>query len=140
MVRHADRVCQAGFWHMSRGLLLHGPPGTGKTLSAMYLASQMPGRTVLILTGGGMNSIEASGQLARALAAGNSDPLEDVDLLIKARGASTRRWGPTPCCSSCSTRWTVGRAGGCRRAVSSADDKPARTCMERGIGFASRAD
>jgi hypothetical protein len=79
MVRHADRLRQAGR-HLKRGLLLHGPPGTGKTLSAMYLASQLPGRTVLILTGGGMNSIEASGQLARALAP-VTVILEDVDLI-----------------------------------------------------------
>jgi hypothetical protein len=79
MVRHADRLRQAGR-HMKRGLLLHGPPGTGKTLSAMYLASQMPGRTVLILTGGGINSIETSGVLARALAPVTLI-LEDVDLI-----------------------------------------------------------
>ena len=87
MVRHADRLRQAGR-HMKRGLLLHGPPGTGKTLSAMYLASQMPGRTVLILTGGGMNSIETSGVLARALAP-VTVILEDVDLIGTQRDQQT---------------------------------------------------
>src|SRR5262245_44451665 len=48
--RHAERLREAGR-HLKRGILLHGPPGTGKTLSAMYLVSQMPGRTVLLLTG-----------------------------------------------------------------------------------------
>jgi len=79
MVRHADQLRKAGR-HMKRGLLLHGSPGTGKTLCAMYLASQMPGRTVMILTGGGMSSIEASGAMARALAP-VTVILEDVDLI-----------------------------------------------------------
>lgn len=79
MVHHARELRQAGR-HLKRGVLLHGPPGTGKTLSAMYLASQMPGRTVLILTGGGISSIETSGILARALAP-VTVILEDVDLI-----------------------------------------------------------
>ena len=87
MVRHADRLRKAGR-HLKRGLLLHGPPGTGKTLSAMYLASQMPGRTVLILTGGGISSIETSGVLARALAPVTLI-LEDVDLIGTLREHQT---------------------------------------------------
>jgi cell division protease FtsH len=77
--RHAEQLKRAGR-HLKRGILLHGPPGTGKTLCAMYLASQMKGRTVMILTGGGIASVESSGQLARTL-----EPvtviLEDVDLI-----------------------------------------------------------
>jgi len=64
--RHAERLRASGR-HLKRGILLHGPPGTGKTLSAMYLASRMANRTVIILTGGGMGSIEAACQLARML-------------------------------------------------------------------------
>ena len=52
----ADRLRSAGR-HIKRGLLLYGPPGTGKTLTAMYLAGQMPERTVLILTGSGLHAI-----------------------------------------------------------------------------------
>lgn len=78
-VRHAARLKQAGR-HLKRGVLLHGPPGTGKTLSAMYLASLLPGRTVMILTGGGISAIEATGALARALAP-VTVILEDVDLI-----------------------------------------------------------
>jgi cell division protease FtsH len=70
--------------HLKRGLLLHGPPGTGKTLTAMYLASQMPERTVLLLTGRGMALIEQSCAMARLL-----QPaivvLEDVDLVAEER-------------------------------------------------------
>ena len=64
--RHAERLCVSGR-HLKRGILLHGPPGTGKTLSAMYLASRMENRTVIILTGGGMGSIEVACHLARLL-------------------------------------------------------------------------
>jgi cell division protease FtsH len=77
--RHAEQLKSAGR-HLKRGILLHGPPGTGKTLSAMYLASQMAGRTVMLLTGGGVAAIEASGQLARTLAP-VTVILEDVDLI-----------------------------------------------------------
>jgi cell division protease FtsH len=87
MVRHADKLRSAGR-HMKRGLLLHGPPGTGKTLSAMYLAALMPGRTVLIITGGGISAIEVSGQLARSLAP-VTIILEDVDLIGTMREHQT---------------------------------------------------
>jgi hypothetical protein len=77
--RHADKLRQAGR-HLKRGILLHGPPGTGKTLSAMYLAAQMPGRTVLLMTGGGVRSIESACRLARLLTPATII-LEDVDLI-----------------------------------------------------------
>ena len=48
--RHAAKLLAAG-QHLKRGVLLHGPPGTGKTLTAMYLASAMRERTVLLLHG-----------------------------------------------------------------------------------------
>ncbi|MFO0847057.1 MAG: AAA family ATPase [Gemmataceae bacterium] len=79
MTRHADRLKAAGR-HLKRGILLHGKPGTGKTLSAMYLAAQMPDRTVLVLTGGGMGSIETACGLARLLQP-STVILEDVDLI-----------------------------------------------------------
>lgn len=86
-VRNREKLRRAGR-HLKRGILLHGPPGTGKTLTAMYLATQMPGRTVLILTGGGMSSIESSGVLARALAP-VTVILEDVDLIGTMREHQT---------------------------------------------------
>jgi SpoVK/Ycf46/Vps4 family AAA+-type ATPase len=86
-VKHADRLRSAGR-HLKRGILLHGPPGTGKTLCAMYLASQMPGRTVMMLTGGGIGSIETCGAMARSLAPATI-VLEDVDLIGTVREHQT---------------------------------------------------
>jgi hypothetical protein len=76
---HVDRLKAAGR-HLKRGLLLHGPPGTGKTLSAMYLVAQMPGRTVLLITGGSLNALETACRLARMLQP-TTVVLEDVDLI-----------------------------------------------------------
>ena len=70
--------------HLKRGLLLHGKPGTGKTLTAMYLAGQMPDRTVILLTGRGLSMIEQSCSLARALEPATVI-LEDVDLIAEER-------------------------------------------------------
>lgn len=77
--RHAERLRAAGR-HLKRGILLHGAPGTGKTLSAMYLVAQMPGRTVLLLTGRGVGVIETAARLARLLTPATII-LEDVDLI-----------------------------------------------------------
>lgn len=76
---HAEKLRQAGR-HLKRGILLHGPPGTGKTLSAMYLAAQMPGRTVLLMTGGSVKALESACRLARMLTPATII-LEDVDLI-----------------------------------------------------------
>jgi hypothetical protein len=82
--RHAERLRAAGR-HIKRGILLHGAPGTGKTLSAMYLAAQMPGRTVLLMTGGAVKSVETVCALARLLEPATVI-LEDVDLIGTERG------------------------------------------------------
>ena len=70
--------------HLKRGLLLWGPPGTGKTLTAMYLARQMPERTVLVLTGQTLGLIEVSCSMARLLQP-STVILEDVDLVAEER-------------------------------------------------------
>jgi hypothetical protein len=84
--RHSERLLAAGR-HLRRGLLLYGPPGTGKTLTAMYLVGQMPGRTVLLLSGSSYGLISPTCELAR-----NLQPsmviLEDVDLVAEERGLS----------------------------------------------------
>jgi hypothetical protein len=69
---------------LKRGILLHGKPGTGKTLTAMYLASAMKERTVMLLTGRGQGLVESSCKFARWL-----EPamvvIEDVDLIAEER-------------------------------------------------------
>ncbi|MFO0561629.1 MAG: AAA family ATPase [Polyangiales bacterium] len=81
--QHAERL-RAMRRHIKRGVLFHGPPGTGKTFTAMHLASCMPDRTTLIVTGRAQGLIEQSCQLARML-----QPalviIEDVDLIAEDR-------------------------------------------------------
>ena len=81
--KHSEKLLAAGR-HLKRGILLHGPPGTGKTLTAMYLASQMRDRTILLLTGRGLGLIEQSCAMARALQP-SMVVLEDVDLVAEER-------------------------------------------------------
>lgn len=70
--------------HIKRGILLYGAPGTGKTLTAMYLASQMPERTVILLTGRSIGLLEQSCKMARLLQPATVI-LEDVDLIAEER-------------------------------------------------------
>jgi ATP-dependent 26S proteasome regulatory subunit len=70
--------------HIKRGVLLYGPPGTGKTFTAMYLASRMPDRTILLLTGRTLGLIEQSCAMARLLQPATVI-LEDVDLVAEER-------------------------------------------------------
>jgi hypothetical protein len=83
IARHADRLRASGR-HLRRGLLLHGPPGTGKTLTAMYLAAEMPERTVVLLTGQSLGAVSTSVDLATALQPAMV-VLEDVDLVAMDR-------------------------------------------------------
>jgi len=77
------RLAAAGR-HLKRGILLWGPPGTGKTLTAMHLASRMPERTTLVLTGGALGLIAPSCAMARLLQPATVI-LEDVDLVAEER-------------------------------------------------------
>jgi hypothetical protein len=81
--QHSERLKAVGR-HIKRGLLLYGPPGTGKTLTAMYLANQMPGRTILLLTGRSVGLLEQSCKMARLLQPATII-LEDVDLIAEER-------------------------------------------------------
>lgn len=86
--KHAEALHAAGR-HLKRGMLLHGSPGTGKTLTAMYLASRMPDRTVLLITGRTMGLLEQACAMARVLQPATII-LEDVDLIAEER---TRQGG-----------------------------------------------
>lgn len=81
--RHTETL-RAAKRHLKRGLLLHGQPGTGKTLTIMYTVGQMPGRTVLLLTGQTFQLIEPSFAMARDLQPATI-VLEDVDLIAMER-------------------------------------------------------
>jgi cell division protease FtsH len=80
---HADRLRAAGR-HLKRGLLLFGPPGTGKTFSVMYLCSQMPGRTTILLSGQAAPTLGQAAAIARSLQP-SMLVLEDVDLVAMER-------------------------------------------------------
>lgn len=69
---------------LKRGILLHGKPGTGKTMTAMYLASAMKERTVLLVTGRGQGLISRTCFFARWLAP-SMVIIEDVDLIAEDR-------------------------------------------------------
>ena len=71
IARHADRLLASG-QHLKRGVLLHGAPGTGKTHTVGYLLGQLPGVTVVVLTG----AVAASGSRMPA----------------RSPGACSRRW------------------------------------------------
>jgi ATP-dependent 26S proteasome regulatory subunit len=83
IARHAERLRASGR-HLRRGLLLHGPPGVGKTLTVMHLASRMPERTVVLLTGNSFGTVSASVDLATALQPAMV-VIEDVDLVALER-------------------------------------------------------
>ncbi|HEY4385915.1 MAG TPA: ATP-binding protein, partial [Ktedonobacteraceae bacterium] len=85
--RLRERLKAAGR-HIKRGMLLYGPPGTGKTLTAMYIAGQMPDRTVILMTGRSVGLLEQSCKLARLLQPATII-LEDVDLIAEERTQQT---------------------------------------------------
>jgi len=92
--KYSSALLKAGR-KLKRGILFHGKPGTGKTLTAMYLASEMKGRTVLIVTGRGLGLIESSCEIARWL-----EPsmviIEDVDLVAQERSLQEQNGCSTP--------------------------------------------
>jgi hypothetical protein len=81
--RHAPALRSAGI-HLRRGLLLYGPPGNGKTLAAMYLVSNLSGRTTIVVESGGLDALDAACQLARSLSPATI-VIEDVDLVGSRR-------------------------------------------------------
>jgi cell division protease FtsH len=91
VARHAGRLRASG-QHLKRGVLLHGVPGTGKTHTLRYLMGQLPGVTVVVLSGGALQMIDAACSVARALQP-SVIIVEDVDLIAEERG---RRMGRQP--------------------------------------------
>ncbi len=83
VARHVSWL-RAGGQHLKRGVLLHGPPGTGKTHTVRYLLGQMPGATVVVLTGAALSHIAAACSVARALQP-SMVVVEDVDLIAEQR-------------------------------------------------------
>ena len=83
VARHVSWLRSSG-QHLKRGVLLHGPPGTGKTHTVRYLLGQMPGVTVVVLTGAALGRIAAACSVARALQP-SMVVVEDVDLIAEQR-------------------------------------------------------
>jgi hypothetical protein len=87
VARHAGRLLASG-QHLKRGVLLHGSPGTGKTHTVRYLIGQLPGVTVVILSGYALSWIGQACSVARLLAP-SLVVIEDVDLIAEERGPGT---------------------------------------------------
>jgi ATPase family associated with various cellular activities (AAA) len=83
VARHVSWLRASG-QHLKRGVLLHGPPGTGKTHTVRYLLGQMPGVTVVVLTGAALGRIAAACSVARTLQP-SMVVVEDVDLIAEQR-------------------------------------------------------
>jgi hypothetical protein len=84
VARHADRLLASG-QHLKRGVLLHGGPGTGKTHTIRYLLGQLPGVTVVVLSGHTLGWIAEACSVARALQP-SAVVIEDVNLIAEERG------------------------------------------------------
>jgi cell division protease FtsH len=83
VARHAARLRASG-QHLRRGILLYGVPGTGKTHTIRYLLGQLPGTTVVLLSGGALGMLSAACSVARALQP-SVVVVEDVDLIAEER-------------------------------------------------------
>ncbi len=87
VARHAGRLLASG-QHLKRGVLLYGAPGTGKTHTISYLLSQLPGVTVVVLSGAVLRLIADACSIARTLQP-SVVVVEDVDLIAQEREAGS---------------------------------------------------
>jgi hypothetical protein len=85
IARQAGRLTASG-QHLKRGLLLHGAPGTGKTHTIRYLLGQLPGSTVVIMSGNALRFIGQACSVARTLQP-SVLVIEDVDLIAEERSS-----------------------------------------------------
>jgi cell division protease FtsH len=83
IARHGRQLLVSG-QHLKRGVLLHGAPGTGKTHTVRYLLGQLPGVTVVVLSGSALNMIAEACSIARTLQP-SAVIVEDVDLIAEER-------------------------------------------------------
>jgi ATPase family associated with various cellular activities (AAA) len=83
VARHSKRLLASG-QHLKRGILLHGAPGTGKTHTVSYLLGQLPGVTVIVISGRALGRITEACSVARALQPA-AVVVEDVDLIAEER-------------------------------------------------------
>jgi ATPase family associated with various cellular activities (AAA) len=84
IARHAERLLASG-QHLKRGVLLHGSPGTGKTHTIRYLLGQLPGVTVVVISGHALRWIAEACSVARLLQP-SVVVIEDIDLIAEERG------------------------------------------------------
>jgi cell division protease FtsH len=96
IARHGRQLLVSG-QHLKRGVLLHGAPGTGKTHTLRYLLGQLPGVTVVVLSGAALGMIAQACSIARTLQP-SAVIVEDVDLIAEER---MPHMGQHRCCSSC---------------------------------------
>ena len=85
VARHSKRLLASG-QHLKRGILLHGAPGTGKTHTVGYLLGQLPGVTVIVISGRALGRITEACSVARTLQPA-AVVVEDVDLIAEERTA-----------------------------------------------------
>ncbi|HEY1000662.1 MAG TPA: ATP-binding protein, partial [Streptosporangiaceae bacterium] len=83
IARHGRQLLVSG-QHLKRGVLLHGAPGTGKTHTVRYLLGQLPGVTVVVLSGAALGMIAEACSIARTLQP-SAVIVEDVDLIAEER-------------------------------------------------------
>lgn len=69
---------------LKRGLLFYGPPGTGKSFTCRYVASLLPGTTIIWCAGGALHHVSSIFNLAKMLKP-SLVVMEDVDLVFSSR-------------------------------------------------------